>query len=184
MDFKVKELPTEALLKKLASEFPDADPAAISTNLRLLKLANDLTRALEVHFHRFGLTTARFGILIYLYDTEEGYPPSEIARRVGVTKGNLTSLIDSLEKQTLLVRTQHETDRRVVLLKLTTKGRKLLQQILPIHYQRIKHLHKFMKPSDISHLNLCIEKLNGGILAFIEQTNSTVKTKNKVSSRD
>jgi DNA-binding MarR family transcriptional regulator len=48
----------------------------------------------------------------------------DITRRMCVSKGNVTQLIDKLERQNLLTREPSPTDRRLVYAKLTQRGRK------------------------------------------------------------
>ena len=59
----------------------------------------------------------------------------ELAKKMGVTTGTLTVMVDRLEQQGLLQRTPHETDRRSYLIALTEKGQGLFAE----HHQY--HLH-------------------------------------------
>ncbi len=59
----------------------------------------------------------------------------DLAKKMGVTTGTLTVMIDRLEQQGLLKRTPHETDRRSYLIALTEKGQGLFAE----HHQY--HLH-------------------------------------------
>ncbi len=52
----------------------------------------------------------------------------ELAKKMGVTTGTLTVMIDRLEQQGLLKRTPHETDRRSYLIALTEKGQTLFAE--------------------------------------------------------
>ena len=59
----------------------------------------------------------------------------DLAKKMGVTTGTLTVMVDRLEQQGLLQRTPHETDRRSYLIALTEKGQGLFAE----HHQY--HLH-------------------------------------------
>ena len=52
----------------------------------------------------------------------------ELAKKMGITTGTLTVMIDRLEQQGLLKRTPHETDRRSYLIALTPKGQDLFAE--------------------------------------------------------
>ncbi|MFN2366907.1 MAG: MarR family winged helix-turn-helix transcriptional regulator [Desulfurivibrionaceae bacterium] len=52
----------------------------------------------------------------------------ELAKKMGVTTGTLTVMIDRLEQQELLQRRPHQTDRRSYLIALTEKGRELFAE--------------------------------------------------------
>lgn len=58
-----------------------------------------------------------------------GARPSELAQKQKVTAGNVAQQLRHLEQQTLIVRTHSDDDRRVVLVKLTTQGKKKLKQV-------------------------------------------------------
>jgi DNA-binding MarR family transcriptional regulator len=55
----------------------------------------------------------------------------ELAKKMGVTTGTLTVMVDRLEEQGLLQRMPHETDRRSWLIQLTDKG----QMVFAQHHQ-------------------------------------------------
>ena len=46
---------------------------------------------------------------------------SELKKELGVTATNVTALVDSLEKDGLVVRTRHPTDRRATVIELSDK---------------------------------------------------------------
>lgn len=55
----------------------------------------------------------------------ESLQMKDLAKKMGVTTGTITVMVDRLEKQGLLIRKQHETDRRSYRVELTEKGREL-----------------------------------------------------------
>src|SRR5260370_20970254 len=79
---------------------------------------------------RFGLGTTEFGVLEVLYHKGE-LPVCDVQRRILVESSSTTYVVDKLVKRGLVRRRQSGTDRRVVLLALTTAGRRLIRQIFP-----------------------------------------------------
>ena len=69
----------------------------------------------------------------------------ELADRLSVTKRNITTLIDGLEKDGLAKRSPHPTDRRSKLVELTEKGEVTLREASK--YQR-KHLENLVDNLD------------------------------------
>ena len=61
---------------------------------------------------------------------------SELAEHAGVTKQTITSLLDGLEKDSLVGRRPHPQDRRSVVVQLLPKGQRLLEEIMPGMYRR------------------------------------------------
>jgi DNA-binding MarR family transcriptional regulator len=65
----------------------------------------------------------------------------ELAAKMGVTTGTLTVGVDRLEKQGLVTRIPHETDRRSILVALTEAGQGLYRE----HHAHHLHLTREME---------------------------------------
>ena len=75
-----------------------------------------------------------------------------LAQDLGVTPGNVTSIVDRMVGQGLVKRGESPEDRRIVLLELTDKGR---ETITDIHETGLGHMRRFlerMSPEDIAAL--------------------------------
>lgn len=57
---------------------------------------------------------------------EGAAPMSSLSARCGISRGAMTSMADRLEDQSLVVRELHPTDRRVILITPTAKGRQVV----------------------------------------------------------
>lgn len=76
----------------------------------------------------FGLTFARYEVLILLHFSREGrLPLGKMGDRLMLHQASITNLVDRLEGQGLLVREAHPTDRRMTLAALTDAGRSLIE---------------------------------------------------------
>lgn len=74
-----------------------------------------------------GLTLAQYNVLRILRGAgEAGLPSGEIAERMIDRDPDITRLVDRLVRDALAVRDRHETDRRVVLVRITAAGHELL----------------------------------------------------------
>ena len=69
-----------------------------------------------------GLSTQRLRILGSLYDRGPRIM-SDLKEELGVTATNITALVDSLEKDGLVVRVPHPSDRRATVIELTEKAK-------------------------------------------------------------
>lgn len=75
------------------------------------------------------LTFARFEILRLLaFSRRRSMPMSRLGSLLQVHATSVTSAVDRLEKQGLVERLRRESDRRVVLASLTTKGEQLVER--------------------------------------------------------
>ena len=103
-----------------ASQAEVAQVAVMRAGARLIKEADS--------FYRFlGLTGGQYNILRILEGAGEPLSQQQIARRLLVSRANVTGLIDRLEEKGLLERCACP-DRRVNLICLTAKGRDLLEK--------------------------------------------------------
>ncbi len=65
------------------------------------------------------------GKLLECLIEEDGLSPKELGIRCAIDKSTTTSLLGKMEKQNLIQRTNHPTDKRAVCIWLTEKGRTL-----------------------------------------------------------
>ncbi|WP_423971600.1 MarR family winged helix-turn-helix transcriptional regulator [Elusimicrobium simillimum] len=100
----------------------------------LALIYNKLEKRLNTSMLAFGLTTPQFNILAVLARSDAAYMTQvEISKRMFVTQGSITRLIDRLYQDGLITRTEDKKDRRNKLIKLTVKGKKLYGKIWPAY---------------------------------------------------
>ena len=109
-----------------------------------LKLYVVLARATEAihahtkaHVESHGLTHAEFAILEALYHKGPQLL-GEVQKKILVSSGGITFLIDKLEKRGLVARRPCENDRRARYAELTPEGKKLIAKIFPSHAEAIR----------------------------------------------
>lgn len=54
-----------------------------------------------------------------------------LAAEAGITKGTLTGVVNTLEGRSLVKRSRHPSDGRLVLVRLTARGRRLIEGLFP-----------------------------------------------------
>ena len=131
------------------------------------------TRRLEVAMSRLmvalsraiGISVPEMLALEYL-DADGSIGPSELARRLQMTSGAMTALVDRLEENGHVVRERHPADRRRVLVKRTTKADEdLTEEIAPMAV-RILELTESLDDSERQAVGHFLD----GFIAFIEIT--------------
>lgn len=101
-----------------------------TTALALAVAAGDLGSVFERLFRRYGLTHTRYNVLRILRGAgEAGLPQAAIGERLLMPSPDVTRLIDRLVESDWVERNRAETDRRVVLHRLTAAGRSLLDSM-------------------------------------------------------
>ena len=71
----------------------------------------------------FGITLPRFDLMAQLERHPDGLSMGELSRRMMVTGGNITTIVDQLEKEKLVLRVVGVNDRRSFTVKLTQAGK-------------------------------------------------------------
>jgi DNA-binding MarR family transcriptional regulator len=66
---------------------------------------------------------------------EEGRTQASLADQLGLPASRIVGVVDELERRGLLQRRAHRTDRRANALRLTSKGREVLDQIMAVSRQ-------------------------------------------------
>lgn len=100
---------------------------------------------------------------------EEPRRMSEIAKRLGVTTGTLTTNMYSLEEKGYIVRERSKNDKRVVLVVLTQKGRKAFYHHRDFHKSMIKAIVNDLDDEEMKVTIKCLLNLNEFFTSFEEQ---------------
>ncbi len=128
------EDPLHATALRYQEELPWADPDIIEVNLSIFRANRVMGTSLARHLEAAGLgiTRARYTVLRTLYFAQGNrMPQNEIGREMGVSKTNITNLIDGLERDAFVVRMTNPVDRRVTYAQLTPAGVELCKDLLP-----------------------------------------------------
>lgn len=87
---------------------------------------------LSPYWQEFGLSGARFNVLRLLDHSPAGQLSlSEISQGLNSTTTNATKMVEGLERDGLVRRECHPSDRRVTLVILTGEGRRRFEAMLP-----------------------------------------------------
>jgi DNA-binding MarR family transcriptional regulator len=83
----------------------------------------------------------------------------ELAAKMGITTGTLTVNVDRLEKQGLVERIPHETDRRSILVALTEAGQELFREHHAHHLHLTRELQAALTPEESEMFRAILTKL-------------------------
>ena len=136
---------------------PDTQ-VAVSAWLRLLRvealLEREIRRELGDDF-----TLPQFDVLNQLARRPDGMTFVELSRQLLVTAGNLTGIVDRLERDRLVRRRPHPSDRRAAHLTLTPRGRKAVSEAVPVHHTTVARLLAALSRRDLQHLRRLLGRL-------------------------
>ena len=95
---------------------------------------------------------------ITMYDQKSA---SQVAKELHLTPGTLTSTINRLEKKGYVERIRSETDRRVIRLGLTKKGRIIYRAHDAFHNMMVKSFLKDLDSSEVATIQKALRNLEG-----------------------
>ncbi|WP_068783981.1 MarR family winged helix-turn-helix transcriptional regulator [Paenibacillus phocaensis] len=124
-----------------------------------------LSRASEwVHAHsdrgirQHGLTRTEFGVLDLLYHKGR-QPIQQIGSKVLMSSGNITYVVDKLEKKGYVTRQDCQEDRRLVYAEITEQGRKFIEEVFPEHTRLIEEAVSGLSPEEKEIAAMLLKKL-------------------------
>ena len=168
--FYLLDQPTEKEFQDLACRYREMKPLAVKTAVTMLRTGSDLITGFEKLMGRYNLSQGRFLILVVMNrQPEERTSPSVLAEKIGVTRATMTRLIDGLERDGLIRRTPHKKDRRRQEINLSSRGRTLLEEILPDYWSRIDTLMQGLNETEQQTMLTLLAKVAGGIPALTEE---------------
>jgi len=168
--FYLLDQPTEKEFQALAGRYREMSPLAVKAAVAMLRTGSDLVTGFEKLMGRYGLSQGRFLILVVMNRTPDALTsPSVLAGKIGVTRATMTRLIDGLERDGLIRRYPHREDRRRQEIKLTAKGRDLLEKILPDYWSRIDTLMQGLNETEQQAMITLLAKVAGGLPALTEK---------------
>lgn len=115
----IAKMDVEAIVR----DEPEGKKLQLRVWLRLLSCANLISAEICKRLREeFDVTLPRFDLLSQLYREPNGLRLGELSRRLMVTNGNLTGLVDGLVEEGLVIRETVAEDRRAILVRLSKRG--------------------------------------------------------------
>ncbi len=152
----------DRLTQQWALEKPELDTEPMAIMGRILRIAKHMEIEVAQLHKRYGLKLGEFDVLATLRRSGEPFclTPSELMGSMLLTSGAMTNRLDKLESKQLIVRTHSTADRRSVTVKLTSKGIRLIDELLELH---VELQHRLISGMDVEHkaqlnqmLKLCL----------------------------
>ena len=126
--------------------------------VRLAMTFNVLYHEIKNELSEENFTVPQLDIISCL-DRTKGIPLSELAERLLVTGGNITGIIDRLERDGYVFRERDKTDRRVVRALLTEKGFELYKSFLPRYKEIMNRINSALTFQERKQLQQLLKKL-------------------------
>lgn len=134
--------------------------------LNVYYTASCLKKKADQFFAPFGLTDVQFNLMMLVKHQsgdQAGLSQARLSAMMLVNRANITSLVDRMEKGGLVERTDSPTDRRYNIVKLTAKGRKLLDEVEPLYGKEIRKVMAALKDTDQKKLIAMLERTRANL---------------------
>lgn len=115
----------------------------------------------------FDTTLPRFDLLAQLERAPQGMLLSELSRRMMVSAGNLTALVERMAESDHIKRTTSPSDRRAQIITMTPAGRTLFRKMAKRHGEWISDLFAEINDADRAVLLTRLGKLKTSIRATL-----------------
>jgi MarR family transcriptional regulator, 2-MHQ and catechol-resistance regulon repressor len=136
----------------------DDEVRALNAYIKLTRAAESVTARLAPGLEAAGLTTSQFGALEALFHLGP-MCQRELGRKLLKSGGNVTLVVDNLEKRGLVRRERGRQDRRFVTVHLTEAGQQLIAAFFPRHATAVVEQMAVLTPSEQDELGRLCRKL-------------------------
>ncbi|WP_159803609.1 MarR family winged helix-turn-helix transcriptional regulator [Arthrobacter zhaoguopingii] len=138
----------EQVLAEWKRERPDLDPSPMAVIGRLSRVTRRAGDQLARDFARHGIDAATFDVLATLRRSGSPFSlsPKDLTSSAMVTSSAIAQRLNKLEAQGLVTRSPSDADGRAKQVRLTDRGRHLVDAILPDHLATERAILASMSP--------------------------------------
>jgi MarR family transcriptional regulator, 2-MHQ and catechol-resistance regulon repressor len=134
---------------------------ALSAYINLIRASDSVMSKASAHLESAGVTGGQFAVLEALLHLGPMCQHT-IAKKLLRSGGNMTLVVDNLEKQGWVKRERRTKDRRMIEIHLTPKGRRLITRIFPQHARMVARVMSELTPTEQDELRRIAGKLGRG----------------------
>ena len=137
---------------------------ALDAFIKLIRAAGSVIARTSRPLAADGVTAGQFGVLESLYHLGPLHQ-CELARKHLQTGGNITMIVDNLEKAGFVKRERLPEDRRYVCVHLTQSGRERIASLFPKHVVNVTRQMNALSPAEQEELGRLCRKLGLAVAA-------------------
>ncbi len=130
----------------------------LNVYVKLARAADSVTSRMHRHLAGTHLTASQFAVLEVLLH-KGPLCQKDIGEKILKTSGNMTLVIDNLEKNNLVVRKKDPKDRRFVTVHLSEEGRQLVSTLFPVHAEIAQEIFAVLDDDELGRLGILLKKL-------------------------
>jgi MarR family 2-MHQ and catechol resistance regulon transcriptional repressor len=134
---------------------------ALNTWIKLARAFSTVNGKAVEHLRQNNITQPQF-LVIEALGHLGPLKVGQICEKMLVSGGNMTLVLDNLEKQNLTERTHNKEDRRSLIIQLTKEGKKTFDKVFPAHAEYITELMSPLTSDEQKKLGELLKKLGLG----------------------
>jgi MarR family transcriptional regulator, 2-MHQ and catechol-resistance regulon repressor len=155
---------------------------ALSAYINLIRASDSLVSKASAQLEESGMTLGQFAVLEALHHLGPMCQHT-LAKKLLRSGGNITLVVDNLEKRGWVRRERQKDDRREVQIHMTPKGARLIAKVFPEHAAAITKIMNELTEGEQEELRRIAGKLGHGAESFClerlkrEKNNDSDQTK-------
>lgn len=107
----------------------------------LSKAHNAYIKKVKANIKSLGFSGSEFGVLEYLYNKKSVVSVQELSEKILLTTATTAYTIEKLIKRGYISKKEGSFDKRFVEISLTKSGKKIMQDLFPIHSSFLEKLN-------------------------------------------
>jgi len=128
---------------------------ALNSYIKLIRSAEVISSKINLELNNHMLTESQFGVLDALFHLGP-MKHRELRKKILKSGGNITMVVNNLEKRDFVQRKRSEKDKREFIIHLTSKGKNRIQEVLPTIVKKIKRNFEILSKDEQKELQrLC-----------------------------
>ncbi len=124
----------------------------------LMRASQMVQDVLRKDIKAYGLNTTEFAVLELLYHKGD-QPIQHIGKKILLSSGSITYVVDKLEKKGLIVRKDCPKDRRVTYAVLTHSGKKFIDEVFPRHEKTVDSIFEELSEEERETVTCLLKKI-------------------------
>ena len=150
----------DSLIAEWLTVVPDLDLSGLPVIARIVRMSHYVSMHVDANFAKYGLNVGEFEVLAALTrNPDEQLSPKELQKKILISSGGLSNIVNRLESKELISRAQDPSDRRGVIVSLTPAGKELALKVVRTHVAIEADLADGLSEQEREQLTALLKKL-------------------------
>lgn len=131
-----------------------------------------IERVMQPYFARFGISGSQWGVLRALLraetDGHDGMRVTDLSEKLLIRPPSVTGVVDRLERAGLVLRDTAAEDLRVKRVRLTARGRRVVEQVRAVYADQVDSLLGGLNAAEQSEFQRLLDRISGHLEELLE----------------